>query len=167
MIGQMLPHIPVADAETVRDRMDSGARDAMMYWRRHAAEYEGFNVADVFGIISHTQDQNALAGYQAPFPDERYMAAPRIMPSLVPLTPESKPDRLAGDEAWRVLESQTFPVLTAFSDGDPLFQGFDNEFQKRLKNVKAVTIDGGGHFLQEDTPEPLCEEIIKFIRETS
>ena len=95
---------------------------------------------------------------------EGYLAGVRKFPTLVPILPAGKPDRLKGDAAWASLEASDLPVLTAFSDSDAVSRGGEQRFINRLKNVKNVTIKGGGHFLQDDQPESLSAEIIKFMR---
>ncbi|MDJ0920061.1 MAG: haloalkane dehalogenase [Henriciella sp.] len=166
MLGQMYQTIPVPDAAMVQEQFAGGAPGAFLYWVKYAAESPSFSVRDVFGILSGIEDEAILDGYTAPFPDDRYIAGARKFPSLVPLRPEGKPDREAGDKAWAVLEQANLPVLTAFSDGDPVTNGGEQAFIDRLSNVKNVTIKGGGHFLQEDTPEPLSREIITFMQDT-
>ena len=42
------------------------------------------------------------AGYDAPFPDERYQAGPRAMPLLVPTAPDD-PATVANRAAWATL----------------------------------------------------------------
>lgn len=166
MLGKMYETIPIPDAEMVQEQFDSGAPGAFMYWVKYTAECPTFSVRDVFRTLSNIADESILDGYTAPFPNDDYIAGARQFPSLVPMRPEGKPDRIAGDAAWAVLEQAELPVLTAFSDRDPVTKGGEQAFISRLKNVKNVTIEGGGHFLQEDTPQPLSEEIITFMRET-
>lgn len=166
MLGQMYPAVPVPDAAMVQDQFNTGSPGAFLYWVKYTAESPSFNVRDVFALLSSIEDEAVLDGYTAPFPDDRFIAGARKFPSCVPLMPAGKPDRVKGDAAWAVLEAQDFPVLTAFSDGDPVTKDGEQTFLKRLKGVKNVTIKGGGHFLQEDTPEPLCAEIITFMQET-
>ena len=130
------------------------------------AESPDFTVRDVFGALSNNDDQSVLDGYEAPFPDNSYAAGARKFPTCVPLMPAGKPDREAGDRSWAVLEKAGIPVLTAFSDGDPVSRGGEQRFINRIPGVKNVTIKGGGHFLQEDVPEPLSQAIIEFMAET-
>jgi len=58
------------------------------------------------------------------------------------------------------------PLLTAFSDGDPITRGGEKLFKKRVpgtKNQPHTTIKGGGHFLQEDCAEEFAGVIVDFI----
>lgn len=109
-----------------------------------------------------------LAAYRAPYPDETYKAGARRFPRLVPVTglhgsvEENK-------AAWKVLEHFNKPMLTAFSDGDPVTKGGERAFLERVPGTngqKHVTIQGGGHFLQEDKPDEITALLDQFIRDT-
>ncbi|OAO00634.1 haloalkane dehalogenase [Sphingomonadales bacterium EhC05] len=167
MLGKLYPTIPVPNAEMVGEQFASGLPGAFMYWVKYAAESPEFSVRGVFNLLSGIEDQAILDGYTAPHPDEAFSAGARKFPSCVPFMPHHKPDRDANDAAWEVLEKFEKPVLTAFSDGDPVTKGGETVFQDCIpgaKGVEHVTIKGGGHFLQEDCPEELSAAIINFIK---
>jgi haloalkane dehalogenase len=110
-----------------------------------------------------------IAAYDAPYPDETYKAGARVFPALVPVTPEhaSVAENIA---AWKVLEAFDKPFLTAFSDQDPITRGGEAVFQARVPGTKGlthVTIQGGGHFLQEDKPLEIAAVIDRLISETT
>lgn len=168
MLGKLYPSIPVPNAETVAEQFASGSPAAFLFWVKYAAECPDFSVGDVFKLLSNIEDQAILDGYTAPFPDDTYIASARKFPSCVPFMPHHQPDRDANDKAWEVLEQFNKPVLTAFSDRDAVTKGGEVEFQKRIpgaKNVEHVTIKGGGHFLQEDSAQPLSDAIVTFIND--
>jgi haloalkane dehalogenase len=108
-----------------------------------------------------TLPAEVLAGYDAPFPDETYKAAPRAMPDLVPTTPED-PASAANQAAWQRLSSWDKPFLVAFSDGDPITSGNGPVLHRRVPGSESVTIAGAGHFLQEDAGERLGAAIAGF-----
>ena len=107
-------------------------------------------------------DENALAAYNAPFPDEDHKQSVRQFPNLVPATlrtPSAEPNK----EAWNVLRQWEKPFLCAFSDKDPIFAGVENSFFKLVpgcKDMPHVTIENAGHFLQEDQPEACVDAIL-------
>jgi haloalkane dehalogenase len=108
---------------------------------------------------------DVVKAYDAPFPDESYKAGARIMPSLVPS--QLLENRRAWDEVFSRWEK---PFLTAFGDRDPITRGQDKVFQSRVPGAKDqphVTIEGAGHFLQEDKGEELARVILDFIERTS
>ncbi len=105
-----------------------------------------------------------VAAYAAPFPDESYKAGPRAMPTLVPTAP-SDPATEANRAAWTALGSWERPFLVAFSDGDPITAGMAPILRQLVPGAAELehpTIDGAGHFLQEDAGERLGEVIAAF-----
>jgi len=165
MLEGMYQSIPVPTMKEVGEQLTSGAPGAFLYWVKYCAEAPDFSVRDVFGGMA-ARSVAELDAYEAPFPDDSYVAGARKFPSLVPMRPAGKPDRVRGDAIWKVLEERNYPVLTAFSDNDPVTKGGEEAFIKRLGNVKNVTITGAGHFLQDEKPEALSREIITFMKET-
>jgi len=68
-----------------------------------------------------------------------------------------------------VLEAWEKPLLTAFTDDDPVTRGGEVVFQSRVPGAKGrnhPTIKGGGHFLQEMQPQAFADAIVDFIRTT-
>jgi haloalkane dehalogenase len=105
-----------------------------------------------------------IAAYDAPFPDETYKEGARQFPMLVPVTPghASVVENLA---AWKTLEQFPGPVVTAFSDGDPVTRGGEAIFQNRMPGAQAQphrTLQGG-HFLQEDCPDDIVELVAGLV----
>ena len=107
-------------------------------------------------------DDNALAAYNAPFPDDDHKQGVRQFPNLVPGTPRT-PSAEPNKEAWKILREWKKPFLCAFSDKDPIFSGVENSFYKLIpgcKDMPHVTIENAGHFLQEDQPNACVEAIL-------
>jgi haloalkane dehalogenase len=68
-----------------------------------------------------------------------------------------------------VLEHWDKPVLTAFSDGDPITRGGARPFESRIPGALGqahATITGAGHFLQEDRGPELAAVIVDFVKAT-
>lgn len=115
-----------------------------------------------------TLDESVIAAYDAPFPDESYKAGARQFPALVPATPDD-PAAPANRRAWEVLERFEKPFLCAFGDKDPITKGGDRALIARIPGARDrqhVTIEGGGHFLQEDRGEQLGRVVTDFVRST-
>lgn len=110
----------------------------------------------------------ATAAYDAPFPDAAYKAGPRVMPELVPYFadhPASEENR----RAWEVLVSLETPLLTAFSDSDPITGPAAAPFRDLIPGARGLehpTITGAGHFLQEDRGEELGRVVAEFATRT-
>ena len=88
----------------------------------------------------------------------RCAAFPDLIPQSLdnPATPDNQ-------KAWSVLETFTKPFLCAFSDQDPITRGGDRTLLARIPGTKGqphTTIEGGGHFLQEDRGVELANVVI-------
>lgn len=121
--------------------------------------------AIIDGGTGRALGKQEIAAYDAPFPDESYKEGARQFPVLVPITPEHA-SVAENEAAWAVLERFERPVITAFSDGDPVTRGGEASFQARIPGAQGqphVTLTGG-HFLQEDCPDDIVELIDGLIR---
>lgn len=125
----------------------------------------------ISGIVqmgtSRTLTEAEKAAYDAPFPEESFKAGARRFPALVPITPEH-PSVAENRAAWERLRTFEKPVLTAFSDNDPVTRGGDVLFQARLPGAagQAHRTLSGGHFIQEDAPLDAVEAISELIGRT-
>lgn len=148
----------------------SGANPAFEAWRNFSQTVPVFPTGSILnGGTVRELSQAEMDAYEAPYPDETYKAGARQFPALVPVVPEM-PSVRENIEAWKVLESFDKPLLTAFSDSDPITRGADKRLQERIpgcKGQKHTMIVGGGHFLQEDKPDEIAAVIDAFIRETA
>jgi len=142
---------------------------AFMAWQQFAAESRSFIIGQLIngGSVS-TLSPEVIAAYDAPFPDETYKVGARIFPSLVPTRPND-PATADNQAAWAVLDRFEKPFLCAFSDGDPITKGGERVFLRRVPGTAGqphTTIEGGGHFLQEDKGPELAAVINDFIAAT-
>lgn len=148
----------------------TGRTDAFQQWLDFSQSAPVLPVGEIVNMGSLRELSAAeKAAYDAPYPEERFKAGARRFPALVPITPEHA-SVAENKAAWKVLEAFRKPVLTAFSDGDPVSKGGERIFHERVpgaKGQKHLTIKGGGHFLQEDRPAELVDVIDGFIRETA
>lgn len=139
-------------------------REVFAKWRLYSQENAEFKISHVIerGCDSGLSDE-VRGAYDAPFPDERYKAGARSFPMLVPSDPESA----AGQEnarLWEALATFDKPFVTAFSDGDPITAGADKFLQSKIAGAdkrKHVTIEGGGHFVQEDRGPELAKVVLE------
>ena len=107
-----------------------------------------------------------VAAYDAPFPDDSFTAGARRFPMLVPTSPDD-PAAPANREAWTALTAWNKPLLTAFSDKDPVTAGFDRVLQGAVPGAAGqphTVIEGAGHFLQEDKGEQLARAVVDFVK---
>jgi haloalkane dehalogenase len=148
---------------------DATPNDAFLAWRKFSREATAFPIGGIInGGCTTDLSPEVIAGYDAPFPDDSYTAGARIFPSLVPASPDdpAHDDQIA---AWAVLGAFTKPWLCAFSDRDPVTAGGERAFLRGIPGAEGlahVTIEGGGHFLQEDRGPELADVIARFIATT-
>jgi haloalkane dehalogenase len=161
-IYQELPVVETEElGERFRDR--NSPVPGFLYWRKYCAATPALSVSELMKVTAAgTLAPEALEGYDAPFPDDGYMAGARKFPSLVPIFADDPaiPDNQA---AWRVLETFDKPLLTAFADDDPVTAGGHAVFQQRVPGAKGMphrTIENAGHFVQEDQPEACVDAIL-------
>jgi haloalkane dehalogenase len=158
----------VVAANTFLPTGDRPPGEAFLAWQTYSQEAPDFNVGRIVqgGCLTRPLPAEVVAAYDAPFPDDSYKAGARQFPMLVPTSPDD-PAAPANRAAWNVLEQWDKPFLCAFSDGDAITRGGDRYFLDRVPGTKGqphVTIEGGGHFLQEDRGEELAAAIIAFLR---
>ncbi|MBK9297716.1 MAG: haloalkane dehalogenase [Candidatus Microthrix sp.] len=140
--------------------------EAFLAWQSFSQSADDFPVGAIIGAGCTTElSADVVAAYDAPFPDDAFKAGPRVMPALVP-TSTADPASAANIAAWEVLGSFERPLLTAFSDGDPITAGGAAPFESKVPGAQGQqhsVIKGGGHFLQEDRGPQLASVIDRFI----
>jgi haloalkane dehalogenase len=140
--------------------------EAFLAWKQFSQTVPEFPTGGVIrGGTVKDLGEGVESAYNAPYPDESYKAGARIFPALVPVSKDM--DGVAENtQAWEVLSAFEKPFLTCFSDQDPVTGGLDKEFHKRIPGCKRQphqTLEGGGHFLQEDLPDELSKIITDFV----
>jgi haloalkane dehalogenase len=146
---------------------DQPSSDAFKQWQEYSQSVPVLPVGNIVnGGCVNKLSAEEIAAYDAPFPDESYKAGPKIFPKLVPTTP-ADPANQANRKAWEVLMKFKKPLLTCFSDSDPITKGGDMVLQQLIPgaaNQNHTTIIGAGHFLQEEKSKELVKIIIDFIK---
>jgi haloalkane dehalogenase len=159
----------VVAANTFLPTGDRDPGDAFRAWQRFSQETPSFEVGRIVsGGCTTDLSPEVIAGYDAPFPDDSFKAGARQFPLLVPSTPDD-PASAANREAWDVLRGWTKPFLTAFSDHDPITAGADRVLRADIPGCQGqphTTIEGAGHFLQEDRGEQLAGVVCSFVDRT-
>jgi haloalkane dehalogenase len=160
----------VVAANTGLPTGDTAISDAFSAWQRFSQEVPEMPVGAIVNAGSTTDlTEEVIAAYDAPFPEERFKEGARQFPVLVPTRPDD-PSSEMNRQAWTILEKFDRPFLCAFSDSDPITKGSDRIFRERVpgcRDQQHATIEGGGHFLQEDRGEQLANVVVEFIRSGS
>ena len=99
------------------------------------------------------------------YPDDTYKEGARQFPVLVPISTDD-PAVPANRRAWDVLSKWEKPFLCLFGDSDPVTRGGDRVLMASIpgtKNQPHATIEGGGHFIQEDRGEELARRMVEWM----
>jgi haloalkane dehalogenase len=145
---------------------DGKISEAFTAWQRFSQDVPELPVGQIVaGGCAVRPSAEVIAAYDAPFPDESYKEGARVFPLLVPTRPDD-PASEANRSAWARLEAFERPVLTAFSDSDPITKGGEREFLTRVPGARHQAhqvIEGASHFLQEDKGAELAAVVVAFI----
>jgi haloalkane dehalogenase len=138
---------------------------AFLQWR------DASQVVRSYGDVMEQGTFSALtaaekAAYDAPFPEERYKAAPREMPRLVPISPSDR-EGLENAALWRAFAYWQKPFLTIFSEGDTITAGAQQKMIERIPGAAGqnhLAIPNTGHFIREDIPQEMVGYLTAFFR---
>lgn len=156
----------VVVANTALPTGDQPMSEAFKAWRTFSQTVPEFDSGRiVFGGTESKLSPEEVAAYNAPFPDDRYLAGARQFPALVPDSPDD-PAAAPNRAAWQVLRKLDIPFLTVFGAEDKVMAGVEKVFQKLLPGAAGQdhqVLPNAGHFLQEDVGPALAEATLAFI----
>jgi haloalkane dehalogenase len=159
----------VVAANTFLPTGDVHPGEAFLAWQRYSQDTPQFAVGKIVnGGCTTALSTDVIKAYDAPFPDDSFKAGARQFPTLVPTSPDD-PATSANRAAWAALSDYDRPFLCAFSDSDPITRGADAVLAAHIPGARQhspVTIEGAGHFLQEDKGEDLARVVAHFISAT-
>lgn len=117
---------------------------------------------------SKSRSASTLNGYAHPYQTYRSRKAILKFPREIPLTPQHSNWQLLS-ELENNLKNWQVPVLIVWGMKDiALGFSFAERFAQMFPNTKKIAkLEDAGHFLQEDCPEEITEEIEMFIAKTS
>ena len=140
--------------------------DAFLQWQEFSQSTPDFSVGIIVSMgCAEPMAPEVAAAYDAPFPDDSYKAGARVFPTLVPTSPDD-PASAANLAARSVFEAWEKPFLLLFSDKDAVTRGADRWFLKNVPGAAGqphTTIEGGGHFLQEDRGPEVARHLVAFV----
>lgn len=109
-----------------------------------------------------------LAAYEAPFPTEESKACARVLPGLIPTSPDDPGADLFREAKERLAEWDK-PAFVLFSDSDPITGNAREPMRELIPTASDqpdVWVEGAMHFLQEDAGADLGRQIVDFIERT-
>jgi haloalkane dehalogenase len=157
--------LPIADA---RARPGLPNMLAFLAWRTFATYSPVFPVSRIVNAgCLRTLSAGERRAYDAPFAAPDTKAGARAFPKLVPISagdPAIGPNRAA----WSALGNWNKPLLTVFSDRDPIMRGGERVFQRHVPGAAGQphSTPHAGHFLQEDAGPDLARQVNELIAAT-
>ncbi len=156
----------VVTANTFLPTGDRDPGEAFRAWCEFSQTTETFPTGFIInGGCTTELGPDVIAGYDAPFPDESFKEGARQFPTLVPARPDD-PESAANRTAWESLSTFDRPFLCAFGDSDPITKGADAFLKANIPGTAGqphTTIEGGGHFIQEDRGPELAAVVVDFM----
>ena len=157
-------------ANTALPTGDQPMGEAFKAWREYRQSVPEFNSGRiVYGGTSQKIDEAEVAAYNAPFPDDDYLAGARQFPTLVPDGADD-PEAPANRAAWGVIRELKTPLLPVFGAEDKIMAGVDKVFQKLAPGAAGMphaVLQHAGHFIQEDAGWELAGMVNGFVARTS
>lgn len=133
-------------------------------WVAYARTTNNFDFANLFQTTTTRElSEQELAGYAAPYPNDKTLAAVRMFPSLV--ASQLRENQQVMNDFYQQWNK---PFLTAFGSDDVIMKGLDKVWQDTVPGAKGqahTIINGGSHFIQEDKPAELVELLGNFIKQ--
>ena len=128
-------------------------------WMAHSYYAEDMDVVGIietFGRIRLTDEEKRA--YEAPYPTGEYKAGPHVWPYLIP-------EQLQENERYwvNVYEKWDKPFLVAFGGEERITLRMKDDFVNRIPSPTVITLEGAGHFVQEEVGPELAQIINDFI----
>jgi haloalkane dehalogenase len=148
------------------------AGEAFLQWRAFTQKVgTKMRIGDLMksSVTSYELPAEIIAAYDAPFPDDSYKAGAATFPLIAPISTDD-PGAAEIKAARDTLAQWDKPALVMFSDNDPILGGAVGFFRKLLPTAKdqpEITIEGAGHFLQEEKGETIAQHVHEFIQRSS
>jgi haloalkane dehalogenase len=139
---------------------------AFMRWRLFSQRQQAFDVPALMrdAVRGRTLSAAEAEAYGAPFPTVEYQTGALVFPRLLP-TRRDHPGAYDNRRAVEVLRTLDLPVLLLWAELDAITGHDEGRLRAIFKNVAPpLTIDGAGHFIQEDSGAEVAERIVRWMQ---
>ena len=158
----------VAASNTALPDGTIGNEESFSRWRDVISQQvEQFSTVMDRATVSELTADDLLA-YDAPYPEDRYTAGPRQLPSEVPFDPDS-PEARENTAALELWAEWTKPLMTLFAE--PEQGGVTAGGQAQLRDLvpgaagqphRNFSTDIAAHYIREDIPDTIARYLIAF-----
>ena len=122
----------------------------------YSEDMDVVGIIENFGRIDLTDEEERA--YKAPYPTGEYKAGAHVWPYLIPTQLSEN------EEYWiNVYEKWDKPFLVAFGSEERITIRMKDDFVNRIPNPTVITVEGAGHFIQEEVGPELAVIINDFI----
>ena len=139
----------------------SSATSMFSKWMAYSYYSEDMDIVGIienFGQLNLSEEEKRA--YEAPYPSGKYKAGAHVWPYLIPTQLQEN------EKYWKeVYEEWDKPFLVAFGSEERITIRMKDDFLNRIPNPTVITLDGVGHFVQEEMGPELAQIIINFIEE--
>lgn len=146
--------------------LGEGERGFMKTWVAMMRDAKSFPFdAMLPGGMTHTLTAGERAAYEAPFPDPTYQAGILEFPMLIAVQPDN-PGLPTNRRTWETLGRFEKPLLTLWGALDPVAPGGDRVLQAHVPGTRGrphLVVPEASHFIQEDAPDLLVEQLLRFV----
>ena len=153
--------LKIAAEEVMMSQNPTISQGASMFSKWIAYAYYSQDM-DIVGIIENFGRLNLSEGekraYEAPYPSGKYKSGAHVWPYLIP-------SQLRENEKyWEdVYEKWDKPFLVAFGSEERITIRMKDDFVNRIPNPTVITLEGVGHFVQEEVGPELAQIIHSFV----
>ena len=149
-----------------------GTQEMSDAWHQFADFVENVEELPIGMLIQNATaeelSEEVIAAYEAPFPTEESKACARVLPFLIPHSPDDEGADTMQAAKQRLSEWEK-PAFVLFSDSDPITRNARDPLRELIPTASEqpdTWIEGAMHFLQEDKGEEIGAEIAAFVERT-
>ncbi|MUV86735.1 alpha/beta fold hydrolase [Natronomonas sp. CBA1123] len=146
-----------------------GTQEMSDAWHQFADFVENVEELPIGMLIQNATaeelSEEVIAAYEAPFPTEESKACARVLPFLIPHSPDDEGADTMQAAKQRLSEWEK-PAFVLFSDSDPITRNARDPLRELIPTASEqpdTWIEGAMHFLQEDKGEEIADEIAAFV----